>query len=128
MIVGVEDRVDRKVVGGDGRRFWVSLSGRMFRRRVDPHSGRQIGGEWPSVDEALRMRRVRERQDVLALRADRDGLAEVHDGGREKAQAAVTVLLVVPGKKDLPKRPTILDRSESLGKLGSVLERFELGF
>ena len=83
---------------------------------------------WPSVDEALRMRGVCGREDLLPLRANRGGLAEVHDGGREKAQAAVTVLLVVPGKKDLPKRPPILDRSESLGKLGTVLERFELGF
>jgi hypothetical protein len=52
----------------------------------------------------------------------------MHDGRRQKPQAAVAVLLVVPAEEDLPKGPAILDRSEPLRKLRTILERFELRF
>ena len=67
-------------------------------------------------------------EHLLALRADRGGLAEMHDGGREEPQAAVAVFLVVPGKEDLPKRPSVLERPEALWKLRTVLERLKLRF
>lgn len=118
----------RRVGGQPFHPIWSILRDRFLRRRVDPHGGRQIRWLWPSVDEALRMRGIGGRQNLLSLAAHGGGLAEVDDGGREKAQAAVSMLLVVPGEKDLPKRPPILDRSEPLRKLGTVLERFELGF
>ena len=85
-------------------------------------------GLWPALDEPLGMRHVGGRELLLPLRTDGGGAAEMHDGGREKPQSAVAVRLVVPGKEDLPKRPRVLDRSEPRRKLGTVLERFELGF
>ena len=67
------------------------------------------------------MRRVCGGEHLLALRADRGGLAEMHDGGREEPQAAVAVFLVVPGKEDLPKRPSVLERPEALWTLRTAL-------
>src|ERR1700680_3937391 len=128
MVVGGENRGGPQVVRGDDRRSWGILSGRFFRRRVDPHRGRQIGRLWPSLDEALGMRRVGGGEDVLPMRAHRSGPAEVDNGGREEAEPAVTALVVVPAKKVLPERAAILDRSESFRKLGTVLERLELRF
>ena len=81
-----------------------------------------------SCNNALGMRRVCGGEHRLALRADRGGLAEMHDGGREEPQAAVAVFLVVPGKEDLPKRPSVLERPEALWKLRPVLERLTLRF
>ena len=51
------------------------------------------------------MGRVGGREYLLPVRADRGGLPEVHDRGREKAQAAVAVLVVVPGKEGLSGFP-----------------------
>ena len=122
------NQVDPEVVRDDDRRSWGILSGRFFRGRVDPHRVRQIGWLWPALDEALGMRHVCGREHLLPMRADRGGLADMHDGGREEPQAAVAVFLVVPGKEDLPKRPPVLERSEPLWKLRTVLERLELRF
>ena len=47
---------------------------------------------------------VRGGEHLLTMRAHRGGLTEVHDGGREEAQAAVPMVLVVPTKEDLPER------------------------
>lgn len=39
------------------------------------------------------MRRVREREHLLTMRADRGGLAEMHDGGCQEPQSAMAELL-----------------------------------
>ncbi len=67
------------------------------------------------------MRRVCGGEHLLALRADRGGLAEMHDGGREEPQAAVAVFLVVPGKEDLPKRPSVTSDPKRSGNCGQYL-------
>ena len=79
---------------------------------------------WPSVDEALGMRRVRGGEHRLPMRADRGGLAEVHDRRREEPEAAVMMVLVVPAKERLANaRPSAIDpkRSGNCGQYFRVL-------
>ena len=40
----------------------------------------------------------------------------------------MTMLFVIPAKKGLAKGPGILNRTEPLRKLRTILQRFELGF
>ena len=82
----------------------------------------------PTVHEALGMGRVGGHEHLLPLRADRGGLAEVHDGGREKSQAAVTVLVVVPGEEALAERAPVFERAEAIRELRTVLQGLELRF
>ena len=107
---------DPLVVRVDDRRSWGILTRRFLDGRIDPDGRRQIGRSRRSVHEALRMGRVGGREYLLPVRADRGGLPEVHDRGREKAQAAVAVLVVVPGKEALPKGAPVRDRAEALRK------------
>jgi hypothetical protein len=60
------------------------------------------------------MGQVGGREYLLPPCAHRDRLAKVHDGGREKSQAAVAVLRVVPGKEALPTaRPSSIEPNRS---------------
>jgi hypothetical protein len=54
--------------------------------------------------------------------------ADICIGGASphQADAAVTVLVVVPAEKALAMRAGVLDRVEALGELGSILQRLEL--
>ena len=45
---------------------------------------------------------------------------------RHHGNAAVTVLLVVPGKERLAERPGVLDASKAVREVRPVLERLEL--
>jgi len=102
--------------------------GRCLPGRVDPHRGRQIRRLRPSLDEPFGMRRIRGGEHALAMRAHRDGLSGMDDSRRQETERTVTMLVVVPAEEGLPERPAILDRSESLRKLGTVLERLAVGF
>ena len=93
-----------------------------------PDRGRQIRRLRSTLDEPLGMPRVGGVQDVLPLRPYGGRLADVDDGGRQEADRAMTMFVVVPGEEHLPERTAILDRAESLGKLGTVLERLEVRF
>src|SRR5206468_9668709 len=112
----------------DDRRSWGILSGRFLRSRVDPHRRRQIGRLRTALDEPFGMRRVGRVEDLTPLVAHTSGLIEMHDGGRQKPKAAVAMLLVVPAEEDLPKCTAILNRSKTLRKLRTILQRFELRF
>jgi len=83
---------------------------------------------WSSLHEALGMRSVGYREHALPLLAHRGRHSVMHDGRRQEAEPAVAVLMVVPTEEVLPEGPAILQRSEPLGKVGTVFERFELGF
>ena len=47
--------------------------------------------------------------------------------GRQKTEAGVMMLGVVPGEEDVAVGPSVLDRAESVGELRPVLQRLELG-
>jgi hypothetical protein len=47
--------------------------------------------------------------------------------GSEEVDAAVVMLLVVPGKEGPTEVPGLLDGGESVGEVGPILECFELG-
>ncbi len=118
------NRVDSQVGQADDRGSWGILSGRFLRRRVDPRGGRQIRGLWPALDEALGMRRVRGRQHLLPMRADRGGLAEMHDGRGGEPQPLWRCSWLYQGKKTCPNaRPSAIDpnRSGNWGQYLSVL-------
>jgi predicted small metal-binding protein len=85
VVVRVGNLIDLQVIRGDDRRSWGIPSGRVLRGRVDPHGLWQIGGVWPSLHEALGMRHVGRRKDVLPMVAHGGRLAKVDDGRREKA-------------------------------------------
>jgi hypothetical protein len=65
-------------------------------------------------------------QDLLALLGDDLGLARVHHGGGQEANAAMMMFLVVPGKKLLAKGSGILKAAKLLGKGRLIFEGFEL--
>ena len=52
----------------------------------------------------------------------------MHLFGRHQRDTAVAMFFVIPGEKVLAESPAILDGTESLGELRTVLERSELGF
>ncbi len=83
----------------------------MPHRRVDPDRRREIGGLRRSLHEALGVRRVGGGEDALPVFADGRRLTEMHGGGRQKAQAAVTMFTVVPGEEDLAKGAAIGERA-----------------
>jgi len=106
-VVRVGNLIDLQVIRGDDHRSWGILNGRVLRGRVDPHGLWQIGGVWPSLHEALGMRRVRGSEHVLSLLAYRSRHSVVNDGRRQEAEPAVPVLVVVPTEEVLPERPGI---------------------
>jgi hypothetical protein len=63
-----------------------------------------------------------------ALGADCGGGAVVDVGGGVQAQAAVPMLVVIPGEKDLAVSPGGLDGGEATGEVGPVFQCLELGF
>ena len=65
-------------------------------------------------------------QDLGAPGLDGCGLAVVDVGGGVQAEAAVTVLVVVPGEEVLAVRPGGLDRGEPGGEVRPVLQGLEL--
>jgi hypothetical protein len=74
------------------------------------------------------MRRIGRREDLVSMSAHGGRLTEVDDGRREKPERAVLVRVVVPPEEVLPKCARVGDRSESLGKLRTIFERFEVRF
>jgi len=67
-------------------------------------------------------------ENNLALGDDFIGAAIMEHFGCEQADAGVMVLDVVPGEEDLAEGAGVLDGSETIGKLGPVLQGFELAF
>src|ERR1039457_4518390 len=61
-----------------------------------------------------------------ALLGQRRSGAMVDGGGTHQADSAVAVFVVVPGEELLAVSAGVLDRAEAIGKVGSVLESFEL--
>ena len=115
---------DLLVVRQDDRRAWGILTRRFFDRRVDPDGRRQIGRSRRSVDEAFGVRRVRGGQHHFTVRAYRGGLTEVDDRRRQEPEAAVMMLVVVPGKERLAERPADgLSRFLRFFKVGDNLRR-----
>ena len=55
------------------------------------------------------------------------GAAVVHVGRPVEADAAVVVLVVIPGEEVDAVRAGVLDAAEALGKTGAVLEGLEPG-
>lgn len=62
------------------------------------------------------------------MRAHHLGVTEVDHGWREETEPAVPMVLVVPTKEFLPERPAVFDRSETVGKLWTILQRSEVRF
>jgi hypothetical protein len=54
------------------------------------------------------------------------GLATVHDGRRQQADAAVTVLLVVPVKERAAEVEAVVVTGKAGREVGPVLQRLEL--
>ncbi len=67
-------------------------------------------------------------QDDTPLAADRLGAAVVDVGRRVKANAGVTVVLVVPAEKAAAVGPAVLVAAEAVGEVWSVLEGAKLRF
>jgi hypothetical protein len=67
-------------------------------------------------------------QDDTPLAADRLGASVVDVGRRVKADAGVTVVLVVPAEKAAAVGPAVLVAVEAAGEVWSVLEGAKLRF
>jgi len=65
-------------------------------------------------------------QDLGSLGLDGGGVPVVDVGRGVQAQAAVTMLVVVPAEEFLAVRPGVLDRGELGGEVRPVLEGLEL--
>src|SRR5271170_13084 len=102
--------------------FWLVIGW------VDPRADRQLGrGGWPA-DEALGVRAVGVSQYQCPAGPHGRGSAVVNVGGGVQAEAAVAVLVVVPGEEVLAVRSCCLDRVEAAGEVRPVLEGLELAF
>ena len=101
-----------RVVRGAGRGSWGILAGR-FRRRIDPHGGRQGFGAWWSADEALRMRGVGREAGPVTQVEDRRRAAVMHVGRREIAQAAVVVGVIVPSQEVVADGARVFECAET---------------
>jgi hypothetical protein len=75
-----------------------------------------------------RVRAVSVSQHQCPVGPDGGGPAVVNVGGGVQAEAAVAVLVVVPGEEVLAVRSCCLDRVEAAGEARPVLEGLELAF
>ena len=84
-------------------------------RRVDPHRGRQKRWLGSAPLEALRVKIEGARESGGACLEDGARLAVVHDLRREKADARVAVLGVVPREERAAVAEGIGERAEAIG-------------
>ena len=93
--------------------------------RVDPGVGGDLRRRWWLADEPLWVRVVGRGQDDGALPAYCAGMSVVDVSGRVKAQAAMTMNVVIPGEEALAVGPCGFDRPELFGEVGAVLQSLE---
>ena len=95
---------------------------------VDP----DLLGKWErcrlAVDEAFGVSRVSRVEYQLTLVADEFGLAVMHHGWRQQADAGVTVIVVVPGKECRAEGAAVGQGTEAIGKLRAILHGAEVAF
>ena len=93
---------------------------------VDP----DFGGKWlrmrPSIGEAFGMKFEGRSKDAFPLLAAVGGSTEVDIGGGEETEGRVHVLFVVPADEVDAEGAGVLDRAESVGEIGPVLEGLEV--
>lgn len=85
-----------------------------------------MGGR--AADKALGMSDISGIESQLPIFANFGGQTVVHHGGRHHADPGVMVLVVVPGEEGVAVSATILETTEAVGKLGTVLHSAELAF
>ena len=81
---------------------------------------------WSSMWEAFGVASIGRVENLLPLFDDLPGHAVMQHLRRQQGDSAVMMLMVVPGKERLAKIPRVFDGSETIWKLGPVLEGFEL--
>ena len=74
------------------------------------------------------MRQVSGIEHELPLLKDIVGLAVVDHGRSEQADPGMSMLIVVPGEKELRMAAAILDRAKAIREIGSVLHGAKLTF
>ena len=79
------------------------------------------------ADEAFGVGVVGGGEHDAALGTDLGSGAVVNVDGSVQAQAAVSMLIVIPREKELAVSPGGLDRVEVAGEVGAVFQRLELG-
>lgn len=104
----------------------LSDDGGVRRRRVDPDGRRESRRRRRSAHEALGVELVRGVEAASALSAHEIDAAEVDVGGSHPAEPAVMVLVVIPVEESHAVIARVLDRSESVGVFGPVLDRLEV--
>ncbi len=78
------------------------------------------------MGEAFGVASIGRVENLLPLLDDLPGHAVMQHLRRQQGDAAVMMLMVVPGKERLAKITRVLDGSEAIWELGPVLEGFKL--
>lgn len=93
---------------------------------VDADDSRQLGRDRELALEALGVCEIGRLQDGGALLPEHGRGAKIDRGRSHEADAGVAVLVVVPGEEFARMRSGVLQALEARGKLGPVLEGFEM--
>jgi hypothetical protein len=98
-----------------------------YCRLVDPDLGGRLLCDWRSVRKAFRVLVEREFEDDVSFGGPGLGVPVVDIARCVKLEAIVPMVVIVPVEKVAAVMACILDATEALGELGSVLEGLELG-